>query len=181
MKARGMAVSLLLLLTAVPARSNETLNLPSAALSSVPSAVLLVGRDASGDLDPAGRFTVEVHNLVDQPMPGVVVVISFLDCGATRMAASGYPDGISANCAPSARLVRMTTDANGRATFIVPGGGAGATQALNCARIFANGTLMGEVHVATADLDGSGGVGANDISLWLAAFGAQDVSLADLD
>jgi len=177
-----MTVCVLLLLVAAPARSNETLNVPSPANSSVPSAVWFVGRDGSGDPDPAGQFTIEVRNLANQPMPNAVVVISFEDCGAVSMAASGYPVGITADCAPGARLVREATDANGRATFILPGAALqGGTQSAACALIFANGTPMGQLHVATADLDGSGGVGANDVSLWFGAFGRNDASVGDLD
>src|SRR5262245_27228907 len=185
MRARGIAVSLLLLVTisAAPARSETTLNVASPTLSTTPSAILLVGRDAAGNPDPSGEFVVEIRNLANQPMSGALVQVYLGDCTAVRIASSGYPEGTTATCgADLNRLVRLT-DANGRATFTVPGTAVpGARQDPSCVQIFANGVPLNmSVHVATADLDGSSGVGANDIAQWLVAYGAADPSLGDLD
>src|SRR5262249_49284417 len=57
--------------------------------------------------------------------------------------------------------------------FTILGGsnGAGATTLLGGGRIFANGVQFGSPTVSAFDLDGVNGVGANDLSIWLADFG----------
>jgi hypothetical protein len=76
---------------------------------------------------------------------------------------------------PSAKTVRKLTDASGRATFTILGGSNGAGNALTLlggGRIYANGVLLSAPIVAAYDLDGSGDIGANDLSAWLTDFGS---------
>ena len=85
----------------------------------------------------------------------------------------------------SAKTTRKFTDVTGSVTFTVLGGsnGAGnATTLLGGGRIYANGTLIASPTVAAYDLDGSSGVGANDLSAWLTDFGlGQPYGRSDFD
>src|SRR6185369_6614987 len=63
--------------------------------------------------------------------------------------------------------VRMTAVGGG-----TPGAPPGAGP---CAQVFAGGVPLGTVTLAYLDLDGSGGLGSNDISIWLTDFGSGEV------
>src|SRR5262245_47770660 len=96
--------------------------LPSPANSIVPSNIRLVGRDALGAPGPAGQFFVEVRNFVNTPIAGSLVIVSFANCSAARIASSEYPAGVTVDCRSTHLTIRRLTDVNGRATFVIPGG-----------------------------------------------------------
>ena len=155
---------------------------PSPLTSTLPSHVLLLGRDGLGEPDPRGEFVVIVRDGCMNLVAGQMVEISFLDCGGVRFARDGYPPGVTPDCRPTRMSVRRTTLADGEARFNIPGTAAdGGFVNPHCMVIRVEGSFFGAVHIATADLDGNSGVSANDLSEFLGAFGREDASTADLD
>jgi len=82
--------------------------------------------------------------------------------------------GITSRC--DTHGILATTDINGSVRMAAVGGGdpAGPHGAGVCAAVFAGGSRMGDVRVAYLDLDGSSGMGANDVSIWLSDFGTGE-------
>ena len=150
--------------------------------STVPNAVLIVGYDGAAVPDPHGELVVVVRSGCNQLMSGQLVELSFVSCGATRIASGGYPPGITADCRPTHRSARRVTAANGEARFIIPGTTVpGAAQAYDCVEILVEGRMFRRARVVAADLDGAGGVGANDLAHFIRAFVTGDATLADMD
>lgn len=145
---------------------------PSEGNSTKPACITLVGQLAGVPDAAAGQFTVIVRDLANNPINGASVVIDFSNTNDLAICDDQLDVDALVNCA--AKTTRKFTDITGTVTFTVLGGsnGAGnATSLLNAGRIYANGTLIGSPTVAAYDLDGSSGVGANDLSAWLTDFG----------
>lgn len=138
--------------------------------SLIPRCIAVVGTIA-GVVDPAGEFTVTVRDEFNNPCPDREVLVDFSAYGA-------FPNDIRISAtqpfggqAVIGNAVRRVTDANGVATFDILGGahnlgdspgiGAGG------ATIIANGVSLGSVTVQAFDQDLTGGITANDLSLWL--------------
>lgn len=153
---------------------------PSAANSTVPSCVRLVGNSA-GVPDAAGTFSVTVRDLANNPLNGASVVIDVSGCAELAICSDQLDAGATVNCA--AKTTRKFTDAAGLVTFTVLGGsGPAAVTLLNGGKIYANGVLIGSPTVSAFDLDGGGGVGINDLSKWLGDFGTlQPYGRSDYD
>ena len=141
----------------------------SGPLSTAPSVIRLVGASASGPDTAAGRFTVVVRDWGLNTINNAQVDISlsnipdFVLCSDQR-----DPDEIT-NCA--AKTVRKFTNAQGEATFTLLGASIGSAQSMwPTVNIFGNGVLIVRARLAAFDLDGSGGVGAGDLSVWLGDF-----------
>jgi len=167
---------------AVAAHAICQVNIPSPTLSTVPTLVLLVSRDVEGVADPFGEVLIVVRDWCGRLLPDRVVEISIVACPGARMAASGYPPGFTVDCSPTRKSLRRLSDANGEARFVVAGAAVpGANQSVACAEVRADGALLGRPYLAIPDLDGADGVGANDLSLWLAEFGAGDAGQGDFD
>lgn len=147
-------------------------NCPTAAGNCTrPNCIAVVGSTA-GVVDPAGEFKVTVKDIANRPCQGVLVVVDF----------SGYqslPNDIRISTTqpfPGLHQVQNTvaayTDVNGVATFRILGGannlGNSPGRGAAGAAIYATGVSLGHVQVMAFDQDLSGGVGANDLSLWLA-------------
>jgi len=165
----GLVLAVGLSAAAGPARA-----VPSPANSSVPSHVLMVGRrDALADT-ALGSFTIVVRDLANNPLRGVTVEFRVLNCLGARLAADPLQPGVSARCAThgytavtnAAGEVRMCL-LGGGTIGSPPGGGA-------CGQVFASATLIGQPSVALVDLDGTAGVGINDLSQWLNDFGLNE-------
>jgi len=155
---------------------------PSAALSHIPSHMLLVGR--SGDLadTTAGAFTVVVHDAANNPVANSTVEVRILNCPGARLSSQSYAPPSTIRCSTAGVL--ETTDIHGEARITLVGGGTpGAPPGAGpCVQVFASGVLLGTASLAYVDLDGSGGVGSNDISLWLADFGlGEPIGRSDID
>jgi hypothetical protein len=145
---------------------------PSAANSSTPACITLVGALAGVPDAAAGQFTVVVRDLANNPLNGASVVCDFSGCLDIAICNDQLDANATVNC--GAKTTRKFTDALGSVTFTILGGSNGAGNAstlLNGGKIFANGTLIQQPTVAAYDLDGSSGVGANDLSAWLTDFG----------
>ena len=178
-----LLAALLMSGVAAPAHAVCDMLLPSTTFSTIPGVVLLVGRDANGQADPRGEFVVIVRNCANSVLSGRLVEISFLDCPLAGFASTGYPAGVTPDCRATRRSVRRLTDANGEARFSIPGTVVpGGVQAGDCLRVVVEGnTILGRVRLTTADLDGSSGVSAGDLSQFIAAFVEGNQPLADLD
>ena len=143
---------------------------PSAANSTTPSCISLVG-NTSGVPDAVGTFTVIVRDLANNPLSGASVVVDISGCSELAICDDQLDANALVTC--GSKTTRKFTDGLGSVTFTVLGGGDGTPAAtlLNGGRIYANGTLIKSPTVAAYDLDGSSGVGANDLSAWLTDFG----------
>lgn len=144
---------------------------PSPGNSTVPPCISLVG-SLAGTPDAVGSFSVTVRDLANNPLNGASVVVDLSGCTDIAICNDQLDAGALVNCA--AKTTRKFTDIAGQVSFIVLGGSNGsgnATTLLGGAKIYANGTLIGSPTAAAFDLDGSSGVGINDLSVWLTDFG----------
>ena len=146
-------------------------SVPSAAQSTIPAGIKLVGTTA-GVADPLGQFTVTVRDLAGNVIANSAVVVDFtlavpdIKFQQTQPFAGLTTDGPT-------RTVRALSNASGIATFRIVGRSTtGAFAGFQKGKIQADGVLLGNVTVAAFDLDGSNGVGANDLATWLGDFGA---------
>ena len=146
---------------------------PSPGNSTVPACLKLVGAKA-GVVDPHGTFSIIVRDLANNPLNGASVVVDLSNCPDLRLCNDQLDAGATVNCA--AKTTRKFTDVTGTVTFTVLGGSKGAgtaSELQNAGRVFANGTLLSSPTVSAFDLDGAGGVGINDLSVWLGDFGTS--------
>lgn len=172
----------LLTAAALVVASAAMAGVPSETNSTKPACISMVG-SVAGVPDAAGQFTVIVRDLANNPLNGASVVIDLSNAGDLAICDDQLDVDALVNCA--AKTVRKFTDVTGSVTFIVLGGsngGGNASTLLNGGRIYANGTLIGSPTVSAFDLDGSSGVGANDLSAWLGDFGSgQNYGRSDYD
>jgi hypothetical protein len=85
-----------------------------------------------------------------------------------KISSTSQAAGITANC--GAHTITGVTNGTGQLTLSVVGNSAGGppfapTITGSCLAVTADGVALSNVRVATADLDGSSGVGALDISI----------------
>ncbi len=154
----------------------------SATNSTAPDHVLLVGRSGTRADTTLGSFTGVSRDLANNPQNHRLMEFRLFDCAGARVAADQFQPGVGAACAT--RSVTEFTDEHGVVRFAVVGGGIPGAAASNapCGQILSDGVLLRTVHVAYLDLDGSGGLGGNDLSLWLSDYGAgQPISRSDFD
>jgi hypothetical protein len=138
-----------------------------------PACITLVGTNAGVPATGAGEFTVIIRDLANNPLNGVSVVIDLSGELDLILCADQLDPDAMVNC--GAKTVRKFTGGDGTVRFTLLGGSNGAGNAmtlLNGARIFAGGVLIGTPTVSAYDLDGAGGVGANDLSAWFGDFGS---------
>ncbi len=154
-----LALSLVLVATAgaVPPPQND----------SVPTAITLVGA-RGGTPDPLGLFTVTIRDFGNNPVPSVAVFVDFSACSDIRIAATQPYPGLVVDC--SFHTVRALTDARGVARFDIVGSSLGGLPAsVHAVKIY-DGTSTFSLSANTFDLDGVGGVGANDLAMWVGDF-----------
>ena len=146
---------------------------PSAANSTVPSAIRVVGTNGTTPDAAAGQFTIVVRDLANNPVNAASVVIDFSQCPDIELCSDQLDPNATVTCA--AKTIRKFTDFMGQVQFVILGhshGPADPSMALELVRIYGNGALIATPEVSAFDLDGSGGVGANDLSAWLSDFGS---------
>lgn len=139
--------------------------------SIVPSCISLVGSSGGVPATAAGGFVVIVRDFANNPVAGASVVIDLSDCLDLSICADQLDPAATVNCA--AKTVRKFAAADGSVHFTMLGGsngGGNAVTLLGGGKVFANGVLLGNPSVSAYDLDGSGGVGAGDLSAWLQDF-----------
>ncbi len=142
--------------------------------STVPPCITLVGSDGV-TASATGAFVVIIRDLANNPVPGVRVSVDLSSATDLHFCADQLDPGLILDCPTN--TVSALTDATGTARFTLLGGGNGSvgTGSLgNAGRIYADGFLIGSPTVSAYDLDGSAGVGANDLSLWLSDFGTGE-------
>lgn len=170
-----------LLALALPAPAPA--GVPSGQNSTTPACISLVGSTAGVPASAIGSFTVIVRDFGNNPWPGASVSIDISNAFDLFICADQLDPAAIVNC--GAKSVRKFTAADGSAHFTVLGGsnGAGTSHTLvNNGRIFANGVLIGAPTVSAYDLDGSNGLGANDLSAWLGDFASgQNYGRSDYD
>jgi len=139
----------------------------------VPTVIRLVGNSGGAPDATAGRFTVVARDLAMNPIAHASVLIGFESCTDLAICADQLDADATVYCAE--KLVRKLTDASGAVTFTILGhsnGAGGATMLANAGNVYVNGALIRHPTIAAFDLDGSGGVGAGDLSAWLSDFGS---------
>jgi len=148
--------------------------IPDPATSTIPSHVLLVGRDAGGTADPLGTMTFVIKRLSGDPLNQGVIVLDFSNTPDMKPAAvQPDPAIFSVFCDGSNSSVRTMTGLDGRATirivgYAVPTAAAGShSPTLN---VYCNGVFLGTSIVSAFDLDGSAGVNPTDNSVFLRDF-----------
>ena len=144
---------------------------PDAPTSTVPSSITLVG-SVAGTPDGTGAFTVVARDLANNPMNGCSIVLDLSGCSDLMLCADQLDGGALVNCA--AKTIRKFSNIVGSVSFTVLGSSTGAgnaTTLLQGARVFGNGRWLGSPTVSALDLDGSNGVGINDLSVWLSDYG----------
>jgi hypothetical protein len=152
------------------AASAAMAGVPSAANSSVPPCISLVG-SSGGVADALGTFTVTVRDLANNPLSGASVVVDLSACLDLSICDDQLDANALVNC-PS-KTTRKFTDGLGQVTFTVLGGGTlgePASTLLGGGRIFANGTLIGSPTVSAYNLDGQLGVAGGDLAFFLTDF-----------
>jgi len=146
---------------------------PSPANSTAPECIWLVGAHAGVPDLAAGQFVVIYRDLANNPIANANVVIDLSGAPDMSVCADQLDPEVVVDCAN--KTVSKHTGADGAVHFTILGGsngGGNATTLLLGGKIFANGTLIKQPTVSAFDLDGSGGVGANDLSAWLTDFGS---------
>jgi hypothetical protein len=156
---------------------------PNAANSTAPSRVRLVNARAGVPDRSDGQFTVVIRDNANNPMPGASVTLDFSGVPDVVLCSDQLDPDMLMSCA--AHTVRKFTNAQGQVTFTVLGSSTGVNDVPSLgqpAMIFADGVLLGNIAVSTFDLDGMGGVGANDLSILMADFGSgQPHDRSDFD
>lgn len=170
-KSRLVSSFALVLLSASSVETNAG-SWASTQFSTAPSVIRLVGASSGTPDAAAGQFTAVARDRWGSPLNGCSVVVDFSNCPDLLLSSDPLDPDALVNC--EAKTIRKFTDVQGRVTFTIPGSstGAGAAQSLaNSVRMYGNGVLFASPSFATYDLDGSGGVGAGDLSAWLTDFG----------
>ena len=145
-------------------------DLPPANNSTFPAFIRLVGSKAGVPDVAGGHFAVVVRDLANNPVPNSAVIVDLSGCADIRLAVDQLDPALVVNC--SQRTVTGHTNAAGVADFTVLGDSFGpAVSGANCAKLYADGVLLGSVTVAAFDLDGAQGVSIGDLSVWLADLG----------
>ena len=174
-------VLLLLALSALPSAARATP--PSPANSTVPSCISLVGSHGSVPAHAFGAFGVTIRDLANNPVPGAMVTVDLSGCPELYLCADQLDPDATVNCVQ--KTVSKHADALGMVHFTLLGGSIGAGQAvtpLNGGKLFWDGQLLGSPTVSAFDLDGSGGVSINDLSVWIGDFGTtQPFGRCDYD
>lgn len=161
-----------LALSAAWAGTVSASSIPCVPCSTVPRAIALVG-SAAGVADAGGTFTLVMRDFVLNPLRAATVVLDLSACPDLRLCSDPLDAAATVDCA--AHTIKKFTDATGQVTFIVLGGSNGAGHASSLAgsaRLFVNGVQVARPTVAAFDLDGAGGVGIDDLAVWLSDFGS---------
>lgn len=156
-------------------------NVPCPSCSTVPGCFSLVASAAGVPDSSDGKFCVVVRDLANNPLNGSSVTIDLSNAPDLHLCSDQLNVNYIINCA--AKTVRQFTDVTGTVCFTLLGGSNGSGNAVElggAGRIFADGVLIASPGVSSFDLDGAGGVGANDLSALLtdlgsgSAFGRSD-------
>lgn len=162
----GLVVGLIVMPRALPAA------VPSAEKSTWPKSIRLVGSSAGAPDAAVGEFLVVVRDLAENPKNGASVVLDFSQNPSVVLCSDQLDAEALVNC--EAKTVRKFTNVIGEVRFTILGKSVGPASVVPPemeATIYANGTRFGHPKVAIFDLDGTGGMGAGDLSAWFTDFG----------
>jgi hypothetical protein len=109
------------------------------------------------------------------PKAGSNVVLDFTNSAGIRLWAHGNAGNV-VDCV--AKTVSQATDVNGVANFVLNFGGFENIALID---IYADGVNIGRAKARSSDLDGHGGTGANDLSVWLQTPPTEDFTEGDLN
>ena len=138
-----------------------------------PLCISLVGSAGGVPASASGEFVIVALDQANHPIPGAVVTVDLSGCLDLSICADQLDPAATVDCA--AKTVRKVAAADGSVRFTLLGGSNGAGNAstlLGGGRVFVNGLLYWSPTVSVYDLDGSGGLGANDLSAWLGDYGS---------
>jgi hypothetical protein len=171
-------------LLALVSTGSRASGLPSAGNSTAPAVIRLVGAIGGVPDAVAGQFTIVMRDLANNPMFFKPVWIDLSSCPDLVICSDQMDPNTITNC--TAKTVQKLTNASGEVTFTLLGGSSGAGHASSLAqngKIFGGaGVLFARPSVASFDLDGTGGVGAGDLAVWLSDFGSgTDWARSDYD
>jgi hypothetical protein len=180
---RSLRLLCVLAALATPSLAIALPPLPSPPNCTLPSCIALVGSSGGVPATAHGEFIVIVRDLANNPMAGAAVTIDLSSALDLHLCADQLDPQTTVNC--GAKTTRKITAADGSVHFTVLGGsngGGNANTLLNGGRIYANGALLNRPTVSAYDMDGSGGVGANDMSAFLGDFSTgQPFGRSDYD
>ncbi len=153
-------------------------SVPSPCNSTLPCGIQVIGSSA-GAADPNGAFSITVRDLANNPVANSSVVLDFSACcNDVRLSSTQLDPGLTL----VGKTVRAIANGSGVASFKVMGAATPSdpTPAAGCVKVYADGVLLTEgscqpsaLQCAVYDLNGAGGgpgVGAADLSRWLADF-----------
>lgn len=170
-------------LSIVSIASASRAGVASGSASSLPSFILIVGCQ-NGEPDVGqGGFTIIVNHADGAPWAEGPVWVDLSSCADCRVATYTLHGQTRPGACPSVSP-GFTPQSDGSVHMVVAGASTGraGTPGPALAKIYADGVMLGSVPVATLDLDGQGGLGANDLSIWLADFGSQQfIGRSDFD
>jgi len=153
------------------AASAAMAGVPSAATSTIPTAINLSGT-TGGVADILTAKIITVKDASSNPVPGSVVILNVSTCTANdiRLGSTQPFAGMTVNC--GAKTVTGVTNSTGQVTFelvgsanVTVGNGPGITTA--CGSLTADGVALGNVVIGAFDEDGVNGVNPSDTSFWL--------------
>src|SRR5437016_4762136 len=107
--------------------SSARADVPSAAHSTAPTYITLVGALGGVSDSASGQFTVVVRGLTDEPFINASVVIDFSQCSDVAICSDQMDPRATVVC--FAKTVRKFTNTSGAVTFTVLGGSNGAGNA----------------------------------------------------
>jgi hypothetical protein len=148
----------------VPSPANSVVS-KSLALPLVPTAFIDVMGTNGTVVDPFGDFYVTVRDIANNPCPGKVVTVNFINATDIRLCTSMVPAGQTNTC----NIASVTTDVNGQAKFTIAGGamdpgGLITGGGLNAVVVAADGFVIANVTAAVYDLNGAiGGPGVTSL------------------
>jgi hypothetical protein len=148
-------------------------DIPPAPTSTLPAFIRMVGSTAGVPDTLAGKFVVTVRDIANNPVPNADVRVDLSSCLDIHMASDQLNPNYRVDCAT--RTVGVYTNVDGIAAFTLLGSSwaAGSYSGLSCARVYADGVLLGSPTVSAFDLTGSAGLTAADISVWLGDLGSM--------
>jgi hypothetical protein len=177
---RRVAALFVLAASCVPASALATPPFP--ANSTVPSCIALVGSAGGVPATAFGGFVVVFRDLANNPIPDAAITIDLSGRPDLHLCADQLDPDAVVDCLH--KTVTKRTGIDGSAHFTILGGsnGGDGVTLLNGGKIYGEGFLLGSPTVSAFDLDGAGGVGVNDLSVWLSDFGSlQPYGRSDLD
>ncbi|MEO7868134.1 MAG: hypothetical protein ABIU54_10895 [Candidatus Eisenbacteria bacterium] len=146
---------------------------PSSGNSTVPGRInlsgILVTPGRPDTMSSLTKIQITVRDLANNPINGSSVAIDFDNCNKSKVCDTQTYQGMTTSAGPN---VRAFTNAAGVATLVVTGGNTASTSATadpnGCARVYADGVLLGTINIGAYDLNAGGGVNGTDLSLFAA-------------